>query len=99
MATTNQAVEGSAQTTESLPAGFRFAGVACGIKESGKKDLSLIVTDHPSVAAGIYTQTTDVEGEVNGLLTYDRKVQKLPAATLKAIVDESGLLEGKTNNN
>jgi len=26
------------------------------------------------VAAGIYTQTTDVEGEINGLLTYDRKV-------------------------
>ena len=44
------------------------------------------------IAAGIYTQTTDVEGEINGLLTYDRKVQKLPAATLKAILDESGLL-------
>ncbi|OXU15166.1 glycoside hydrolase family 2 protein [Sedimentisphaera salicampi] len=29
------------------------------------------------LAAAIYTQTTDVEGEVNGLLTYDRKVIKL----------------------
>jgi beta-galactosidase/beta-glucuronidase len=28
------------------------------------------------LAAAIYTQTTDVEGEVNGLLTYDRKVIK-----------------------
>lgn len=26
---------------------------------------------------GVYTQTTDVEGEVNGLITYDRKVVKL----------------------
>ena len=26
---------------------------------------------------GVYTQTTDVEGEVNGLLTYDRKVTKV----------------------
>lgn len=26
---------------------------------------------------GVYTQTTDVEGEVNGLVTYDRKVTKL----------------------
>lgn len=34
------------------------------------------------IAAGIYTQTTDVEGEVNGLLTYDRKVEKLPAKRL-----------------
>ena len=25
------------------------------------------------IAAGVYTQTTDVEGEINGLLTYDRQ--------------------------
>ena len=34
------------------------------------------------IAAGIYTQTTDVEGEINGLLTYDRKVVKIPAKEL-----------------
>ncbi len=28
-------------------------------------------------AAAVYTQTTDVEGEVNGLMTYDRKVMKV----------------------
>ncbi|GAB1451421.1 glycoside hydrolase family 2 TIM barrel-domain containing protein [Draconibacterium sp.] len=28
-------------------------------------------------SAAVYTQTTDVEGEVNGLMTYDRKVVKL----------------------
>jgi len=28
-------------------------------------------------AAAVYTQTTDVEGELNGLMTYDRKVDKL----------------------
>ena len=28
-------------------------------------------------AAAVYTQTTDVEGEVNGLITYDRKVGKV----------------------
>lgn len=32
------------------------------------------------LAAAIYTQTTDVEGEVNGLMTYDRKVVKLETA-------------------
>ncbi|HEU5118885.1 MAG TPA: glycoside hydrolase family 2 TIM barrel-domain containing protein, partial [Isosphaeraceae bacterium] len=37
------------------------------------------------IAAGIYTQTTDVEGEINGLLTYDRKVQKLSPAQLAEI--------------
>jgi hypothetical protein len=28
-------------------------------------------------AAAVYTQTTDVEGEVNGIMTYDRKVVKM----------------------
>jgi hypothetical protein len=31
------------------------------------------------LSAAIYTQTTDVEVEVNGILTYDRAVVKLPA--------------------
>ena len=34
------------------------------------------------LCAAIYTQTSDVEGEVNGLLTYDRRVEKLPRAWL-----------------
>jgi hypothetical protein len=34
------------------------------------------------LTAAIYTQTTDVEGEVNGLMTYDRKVVKFDAAKL-----------------
>ncbi len=32
----------------------------------------------PGLSAAVYTQTTDVEIEVNGLLTYDREVIKLP---------------------
>ncbi len=34
------------------------------------------------IAGGVYTQTTDVEGEINGLMTYDRKVIKIPAKEL-----------------
>ena len=36
-------------------------------------------------AAAVYTQTTDVEGEVNGLMTYDRKVVKMDAERLAKI--------------
>ena len=36
-------------------------------------------------AAAVYTQTTDVEGEVNGLMTYDRKVIKVDAERLAQI--------------
>lgn len=35
------------------------------------------------LSAAVYTQTTDVEIEVNGLMTYDRKVIKMPEETLK----------------
>ena len=34
------------------------------------------------LAAAIYTQTSDMEGEVNGLMTYDRKVVKFDDARL-----------------
>ncbi|WP_455641107.1 glycoside hydrolase family 2 protein [Parabacteroides sp.] len=34
-------------------------------------------------SAAVYTQTTDVEGEVNGLMTYDRKVIKINEAAVK----------------
>jgi beta-galactosidase/beta-glucuronidase len=37
------------------------------------------------LSAAVYTQTTDVEVETNGLMTYDRKVIKIPAADLKAL--------------
>ena len=36
-------------------------------------------------SAAVYTQTTDVEGEVNGLMTYDRKVIKLEEDRLREI--------------
>ncbi|WP_294082517.1 glycoside hydrolase family 2 protein [Proteiniphilum sp. UBA5384] len=36
-------------------------------------------------SAAVYTQTTDVEGEVNGLITYDRKVLKVEENRLKQI--------------
>ena len=37
------------------------------------------------LSAAVYTQTTDCEGEVNGLLTYDRSVNKIGAEALAAI--------------
>ncbi|MBN2217491.1 MAG: glycoside hydrolase family 2 [Pirellulales bacterium] len=35
------------------------------------------------LSAAVYTQTTDVEGEVNGLMTYDRAVLKIDADVLQ----------------
>lgn len=35
------------------------------------------------IVGAVYTQTTDVEGEVNGLLTYDRKVIKIDESRIR----------------
>jgi len=37
------------------------------------------------LAAAIYTQTTDVEGEVNGLMTYDREIIKMNPAEVHKV--------------
>ncbi|GEP89829.1 beta-galactosidase [Chitinophaga terrae (ex Kim and Jung 2007)] len=40
------------------------------------------------LSAAVYTQTTDVEVEVNGLMTYDRKVQKVAVEKLKQVASK-----------
>jgi glutamate N-acetyltransferase/amino-acid N-acetyltransferase len=43
----------TAQLPGGLPAGFRASGVACGLKESGKLDLGLMVADGEAVTSAI----------------------------------------------
>lgn len=45
----------------------------------------LILLVKQGVCGAVYTQTTDVEGEVNGLMTYDRKVVKMDEKKLREI--------------
>lgn len=48
-------------------------------------DLETLIAQ--GLSAAVYTQTTDVEGEVNGLITYDRKVVKIPEGLLHLMHD------------
>lgn len=41
--------------TVTSPKGFLAAGVQCGLKASGKKDLALLVSETPCAAAGVFT--------------------------------------------
>ncbi len=41
------------------------------------------LSEQQGLCAGIYTQTTDVETECNGLMTYDREVLKIDAARVR----------------
>jgi beta-galactosidase/beta-glucuronidase len=43
-------------------------------------DLKILI--EKGLSAAVYTQTTDVEVETNGIMTYDRKVVKMPEAVL-----------------
>ena len=56
-------------------------------KDLVKSYLELIENLKPLIDGGlagaIYTQTTDVEGEVNGAMTYDRRVIKLKSKKVK----------------
>lgn len=49
--------------------------------------VKLMALKKKGLSAAIYTQTTDVETEVNGIMTYDRKLIKMNAEKLKQIHD------------
>ena len=71
-------------STIRLPKGYRFAGVACGIKASEKPDVSLVVCDVPAVASGVYTQNQVVAAPVQICR------QRTPSETIRAVVTNSG---------
>jgi glutamate N-acetyltransferase / amino-acid N-acetyltransferase len=71
--------------TTFLPQGFRFTGVSAGIKvKPNTKDIALIVSDVPAVAAGVYTQNQVVAAPV--VLCRGRT----PLANARAVVVNSG---------
>jgi glutamate N-acetyltransferase / amino-acid N-acetyltransferase len=48
----------------SLPNGFRFAAIACGLKKTGALDLALFSSDVPATAAAVFTQNLVVAAPV-----------------------------------
>ena len=54
--------------------------------------IKLLTTMRPLIdrglTAAVYTQTTDVEIEVNGLMTYDRKVLKMDQARIREAAEK-----------
>ncbi len=69
----------------SLPQGFRTAGLHCGIKgDLSRFDLALFVSDTPSTAAGVFTQNRVVGAPVK----VDR--ERVPRETARAVIINSG---------
>ena len=50
-------------------------------------DREIVPAIRRGLAATVYTQLADVEEEVNGLVTYDRRFVMVPEATMRAIND------------
>ena len=76
-----------------LPAGFRAAGVACGLKPSGGTDLGLLVSDAPeTVSAARFTRSGVLAAPV--VLCQERC--RLDA--LRVIVANSGNANAATGN-
>jgi len=77
--------------SDRLPQGYRAAGVYSGVKRSSDKlDLSLIVSDRPAVAAGVFTQNLVVGAPVN--LCRERT----PSDSIQAVVINSGVANACT---
>ncbi len=66
-----------------IPKGFRFGGVACGLKPS-RRDLALVVSDHPAAAAGVFTTNRAAAAPVQDARP------RVPAEGMRAIVANSG---------
>jgi glutamate N-acetyltransferase/amino-acid N-acetyltransferase len=72
-------------TSIAVPQGYRFAGVYAGIKRHADKlDLTLIVSDQPATAAGVYTQNLVFAAPVK----LDRA--RTPCEAIRALVINSG---------
>ena len=70
-----------------------YGGTGKDTDRKAVQDKFVSLMDHVGVLAmnglsgSVYTQTTDVEGEINGLITYDRKVVKFDEKALAEVHD------------
>jgi glutamate N-acetyltransferase/amino-acid N-acetyltransferase len=76
-----------------LPQGFRAAGVYSGVKRSSAKlDLTLVVSDRPAVAAGVYTKNLVCAAPVK----LDR--QRTPSESIRVVAINSGVANACTGD-
>ncbi len=66
-----------------IPKGFRFGGVACGLKPR-RRDLALVVSDVPAAAAGVFTKNRAAAAPVQDARP------RVPAEGMRAVLVNSG---------
>ncbi len=80
--------------TDALPLGFKFAGVAAGIKKTGTADLAVIVSDRPCAAAALFTRNRFPAAPV----LYDRTLLAENPARLRGVIVNAGCANACTGN-
>ena len=81
------------RVSNQLPQGFSAAGVYTGVKRNTSKlDLSLIVSDRPAIAAGVYTQNVVCGAPV------ELARSRTPYDAARAVVINSGVANACTGN-
>ena len=77
--------------------GFKAAGVACGIKPRGEKDMALIVSDVPAEAAATFTTNLVKAFEQAKQMAYHRvrNPRMVPLAWVRTAVEEQEATLGK----
>ncbi len=68
------------------PRGWRAAGVSCGIRNSGRPDLALVLSETPCAAAALFTTNNITSAHIQ----YDRPVLGRNPAGIRAVVVNSG---------
>ncbi len=75
-----------------LPQGFRYAGIACGIKPDHQLDLALIFSEVPAVAGAVFTRNRYAAAPVQ----YDRTLMAANADHVHAVIINSGVANAVT---
>lgn len=81
----SQKIEG--HTFNNKMFGYKIYKTKASLTKAYKRtfEKTIIPQIKTGLSATVYTQVTDVEDELNGILTYDRKVVKIDEATIKEI--------------
>jgi glutamate N-acetyltransferase / amino-acid N-acetyltransferase len=79
---------------EQLPRGFRFAGVAAGIKKTGAADFAAVVSERPCSAAATFTRNAFPAAPV----LYDRELVRSNPSGLRGVAINSGCANACTGD-
>lgn len=79
------------RSNDSLPFGYRMYFTKGRLQKAYRKiyEKRIIANIPRGLSACVFTQLSDVEGEINGLITYDRRVDKMDRSFVKSVNDRA----------